>query len=233
VRFIRKGSEPPALGRWKRENAGLPDAASFDAIDGLVKEQMRDQMMREQGQLCAYTMVPIPGPDRCHIEHVQPQSLYPERATDYTNMLFCVPGASDGSCDFGAVRKGDYDATDGNFVSPLHAACETRLQFKFSGYVAPVMNEDTAADRTVAVLALNHPSLIRARSEAILLQGIGPRARRPISAAKARRLIETIVARDTAGRIQPYCIAIKQAAETFVRQREARVSRATRESAIT
>ncbi len=231
MRFIRKGPEPSELARWKRESAGLPDAASFDAIDGPAKEQMRDQMMREQGHLCAYTMAPIRGPDRCHIEHVQPQSHYPERATDYTNMVLCVPGASDGPCDFGAARKGNYDATDGNFVSPLHAACETRLRFKFSGEVALAMNEDPAAERTIAVLVLNHPSLIRARSEAILLQGIGPRARRPISAAKARRLIETIVARDTAGRIQPYCIAVKQAAETFVRQREARVTRLTRESA--
>jgi uncharacterized protein (TIGR02646 family) len=229
VRFIRKGPEPAELARWKRENAGLPHAASFDAIDGPAKAQMRDQMMHEQGHLCAYTMAPICRPESCHIEHIQPRSHHPERQTDYTNIVLCVPGKGPG--DFGAFRKGDYDVTDDNFVSPLHASCETRLRFKFSGEVAAATTTDLAAEETIEILALNHPSLVRARGDAIRLQGIGPRAKKPISASKARRLIKTIGAADTKGRIQSYCVAVRQTAEIFAKQCEDRARRLTRESA--
>ncbi len=188
-------------------------------------------MMREQGHLCSYTMAPIGGPESCHIEHIQPRSRHPGRATDYANMVLCVPGANSGRGDFGAIRKGDHDVTEYNFVSPLHPSCETRLHFKFSGEVAAAARTDLAAAGTIEVLALNHPSLVSARSDAIRLQGIGPRAKKPISAAKARRLIETIGTADAAHRIQPYCVAVRQAAEVFAKQCEDRARRMIWESA--
>ena len=228
MRFIRKGPEPIDLRRWKQLNSGLPDSAAFSNIDRSVKEKLREQMMREQGHLCAYTMAPISAPEKCHIEHIRPQSLYPERAVDYDNMVLCVPGNEYGPCAFGAVRKGDSDVSDDTFVTPLHASCEARLRFTFAGSVVAATCQDLAARRTIDILALNERSLIRARREAVRLQGVGPDARKPITAAKARRLAESIMQTDRFGKIQPYCIAVKQAADVFAKQSEARASRMAR-----
>ena len=233
MRFIRKGPEPTELARWKKANAGLPNGEAFAAIDQPAKSQIREQMLREQGHLCAYTMKPITAPTTCHIEHIQPQSLYPERAIDYTNLVLCAP--EDGPCEYGAIKKSDCDASDANFVSPLHASCEARFRFRLSGEVAPATAGDAAARRTIAILALNHPILVRERSDAIRLlgivprtRGIGPRIIKPLSAAKARRLIEDVTKPDPSDRLPAYCIAIKQAAEGFARHSEQRAIRLAR-----
>jgi len=102
------------------------------------------------------------------------------------------------------------------------------LRFTFAGRVAANLDEDRAAKETIKLLALNDQSLIRARGDAIRLQGIGPYARRPITAAKARRLVETIMRADSSGRIQPYCVAVKQAADVFAKQCEDRAGRVAR-----
>jgi uncharacterized protein (TIGR02646 family) len=185
-------------------------------------------MLREQGHLCAYTMVPIRGPDYCHIEHIQPQSLHPRRSVAYNNMVLCVPGNKEEPCAFGAVSKGNFDVSEKTFVSPLRRSCETRLRFTFNGNVSAAKNSDEAAKRTIEILCLNDPSLILARRDAVRLQGIGPYARKPITAAKARRLIETIMRADGSGKIQPYCVAVRQAAEIFARDSEARAVRMAR-----
>jgi uncharacterized protein (TIGR02646 family) len=230
VRFIRKGNEPKSLRDWKIANRGLTDGSDFAAMPTVVKTALRNKMRREQGFLCAYTMTQIDGPEGSHIEHIQPQWNHRDRATDYQNMVLCFP--ENGPCDFGAIAKGDADVDETNFVSPLNEACERRLRFRFSGKVAPAAEGDEAAARTIALLALNHPILVNARRDAIRAQGIvashRQQARRPrgaISAAKARRLCEEVLAPGALGRLPPYCVAVSQAAATYARQRELRARR--------
>jgi uncharacterized protein (TIGR02646 family) len=230
VRFIRKGGEPKALRDWKIANRGLPDASAFEAIPAAVKTVLRDKMHREQAFLCAYTMALVDGPEGSHIEHIQPQWNHQDRATDYQNMVLCIP--ENGPCDFGAIAKGDEDVDETNFVSPLNESCQRRLRYRFSGKVAPAEENDEPAARTIALLALNHPILVNARREAIRAQGIlasrgrqGRPLRGAISAAKALRLCEDVLAADASGRLPPYCVAISQAAATYVRQRELRARR--------
>jgi uncharacterized protein (TIGR02646 family) len=230
VRFIRKGNEPKALSGWKSANRGLPDESSFEAIPGDVKAVLRDAMRREQGFLCAYTMTRVDGPEGSHIEHIQPQWNHRDRATDYQNMVLCFPET--GPCAFGAIAKDDADVDETNFVSPLNEGCQQRLRYRFSGKVAPAVENDGPAARTIDLLALNHPILVNARRNTISAHGIvanqGRRAwPRPggISAAKARRLCEEVLEPDTSGRLPPYCVAVSQAAETFARERESRARR--------
>ena len=230
MRFIRKGNEPKTLRDWKSANRGLPDASDFEAIPGDVKAALRDEMRREQGFLCAYTMTQVDGPQGSHIEHIEPQQARPDRATDYQNMVLCFP--ENGPCDFGAIAKGDANVDETNFVSPLNEGCQQRLRYRFSGEVAPAAEGDEPAERTIALLALNHPILVNARRGAIHAQGIvsSPgRWTRPlrggISAAKARRISEEVLAPDASGRLPPYCVAISQAAATYARQREMRARR--------
>ena len=230
MRFIRKGNEPKTLRDWKSANRGLPNALDFNAIPIAVKTVLRNKMRRDQGFLCAYTMAPIDGPQGSHIEHIQPQWNRQDRATDYQNMVLCIP--ENGPCDFGAIAKGDEDVDEANFVSPLNESCQRRLRYRFSGRVAPSEEDDAPAARTIALLALNHPILVNARRDAIRAQGIltsrGPQGRPlrgAISAAKALRLCDEALATDASGRLPPYCVAISQAAATYARQRELRARR--------
>ncbi|MGD1037002.1 MAG: retron system putative HNH endonuclease [Roseiarcus sp.] len=230
MRFIRKGGEPKALSDWKSANRGLPDGSAFAAIPGDVKAVLREAMRREQGFLCADTMAQVDGPQGSHIEHIQPQWTCLDKATDYQNMVLCIP--EKGPCAFGAFAKAGVRVDETNFVSPLNESCQRRLRYRFSGTVAPAEEDDKAAARTIALLALNHPILISARRDAIRVQGIVAthgRQARPlrggISAAKARRLCEEVLAPDASGRLPPYCVAVSQAAATYARERELRARR--------
>jgi uncharacterized protein (TIGR02646 family) len=228
VKFIRKGPEPVDLRRWKQKSAGLPEGAIYANIEGHLKERPRARMLRGQGYLCAYTMASTASPENCHVEDIQPQSLYPERSADYDNMVLCVPRGAEGPWAFGAVRKGASDVSVATFVSPLNRSCETRVRFTFDGHVMVATGDELTAKLTIARLALNDPSLVRARLDAIRLQEIGPYSRKPISDAEARRFAQIISRPDASGRMRAYCIAVRQAAELFASQREARSIRLSR-----
>ncbi len=230
MRFIKKGSEPAALRKFKAENKETPEVLTYSALPAEVRSDLYACMLAEQGKVCAYTMTPIgrepdAGRRDFHIEHIQPRSRYPERQLAYENLVLCAPGREQAEVEFGARRKGDADVSDASFVSPLNASCETRLKFGISGAVAPSNVVDQAAIRTIDLLALNHRSLVDARLQALKAQGLGPSARKPISATEARRLAAAVMMVDAKGEIAPFCIAIKQVAERFARQSKAHAAR--------
>lgn len=227
MRYIAKGREPSALRAFKRANKKTPQLLRFDALDGVVKQAVRGRMLKEQGALCAYTMAPIgrDAGDDFHLEHIQPQSLHPNRALEYRNMVLCAPGPDDRDCQWGAVKKGGADVSDVNFVSPLNRSCELRLKFGSYGSVRATDDQDRATLSTIELLALNHKSLVDACSSALSAMGLSAKARGPLSAAQAERLALTVVIPDRDGRIAPYCIAIKQAAERFAFQQRKHAQR--------
>jgi hypothetical protein len=81
---------------------------------------------------------------------------------------------------------------------------------------------DHAATQTIAILNLNHKELVALRQAAIRSQRIFRKATKPLSASEARRLAIDVMQRDGTGMIAPFCVAIKQVAERFAAQREAR-----------
>jgi uncharacterized protein (TIGR02646 family) len=199
----------------------------FDALDGATKRALRDCMLSEQGALCAYTMAPIGrGADiDFHIEHIQPQWLNTDRELAYKNIVLCAPTGDKSDCGWGALKKGGAEVDDVNFVSPLRKSCETRLNFGSAGQVRAADENDNAAERTIELLALNHKSLVDARSSALSAMGLSAKARGPLSAAGAERLAQIVSVPDQEGRIAPYCIAIKQVAERFALQQRKRAQR--------
>ncbi|MGO9422080.1 retron system putative HNH endonuclease [Roseiarcus sp.] len=230
MRFIKKGSEPATLRKFKAENKQTPEVLTYSALRADIRNDLYACMLAEQWKLCAYTMMPIGRqPDAArrdfHVEHIQPRSGYPERELDYDNLVLCSPGPQHPEPGFGARQKGDADVSDANFVSPLNASCESRLRFGINGAVRPEKPDDAAVIRTIDLLALNHPSLIDGRSQALKAQGLGPSARKPISATEARRLTAAIMMADPKGEIAAFCVAVKQVAEHFARQSQARSAR--------
>jgi uncharacterized protein (TIGR02646 family) len=224
VRFIEKHAEPAYLRRWKWVNSGLPQTLSYANIPADALTELRETLLGEQGYLCAYTMIRIPGSNKGHVEHIWPRSRAPAKELEYTNMLYCFPGAGVERCAFGAHRKDDFEVTNDNFVAPTHRACEARFTYEVSGEVKAGNEADYAATQTVAILNLNHKELVALRQAAIRSQRIFRKAPKPLSAPEARKLAVDIMRRDGTGMIAPFCVAIKQVAERFAAQREARVA---------
>jgi len=224
VRFIEKGPEPPLLRKWRWDNTGLPQNLSYSNIPPQALAELRETLLREQGYVCAYTMMRIASSDKGHIEHVQPRSRYPERDLEYGNMVYCAPGSDGASHEFGAKLKDAFDATNRNFVSPLRQTCETRLAYDSNGKVNAKSPNDSASWKTIDVLNLNHAELVALRRAAIRGLRIFRRAAKPLSAAEARTLAVHVMQRDGAAKIAPFCIAIKQVALHFAKQRDARAS---------
>ena len=95
---IKKGQEPREL-LWYRQQRG----ASYEEMDREVKEEIREQLLKEQGHLCAYCMRRIPekrilpgGVKNVTIEHWLPRN--PENQEDvgqglnYRNMFAVCSG---------------------------------------------------------------------------------------------------------------------------------------------
>lgn len=223
MRFIRKGAEPEKLANWRRKNADTVNLRSFDALHAEEKADLRERLAKEQGNICAYTMRRLDAPEGCHFEHLLSQDQAPEAATDYRNILLCVP--ENGPCEFGAIFKANARVDKSNFVSPLEPSCEARLRYRLSGHVEASDPADYGAKRTIEILALNHPALVDARKDAIEALGLFSKPRSPsLSSAKAARLSVDVLRPDAHDRLRPYCVAISQAAATYSK-REAEHSR--------
>jgi len=228
VRFVDKGNEPRELQDFKQANRKTPQNLRYDALDARIKHALREQMLREQGAVCAYTMEAIGRSEAadCHVEHIRPQSADEANELDCRNMVLCAPGNSDlAQADWGANKKGGAEVDENNFVSPLNRNCETRLKFGANGDVRSANPEDTAAGDTIDLLNLNHRRLLDARSILIREYGLGAETRKPLTTSQAERLAAEIMRLDAHGWAQPYCVAIKQVAERYARRRKARAAR--------
>jgi uncharacterized protein (TIGR02646 family) len=220
MRRIVKGTEPEELRRWKDQNAASPQLLRYPNLGGAQTIAIRQQMLAEQGYLCAYTMQRIQSVNDCHIEHIVPRSQPPEshnRDLDYTNMLACFPGrlACSPGIDpppgwnprepYGAQHKGGTFINEYNFISPLRDDVESRFQYSADGRVSFNAN-DTPAMRSIEILKLNHDILTELRRAAIDERIFEA----PMSIADAEKLAVSIATPDSTGMLSPFCIAISQ-----------------------
>jgi uncharacterized protein (TIGR02646 family) len=208
LRTITKQAEPHALLNWKRDNQHLREnllygQASFPHVP------VRAALLAEQHHLCAYTLKALHTVDDCHIEHLLPQSIHPDEAIAYANMLACYPASNSKAwCDYGAQRKASYDPGAAPFVSPLHPKAEFAFSFRQDGTVEGVTPDAVA---TITVLNLNHPTLVNDR-KAVIRGHLEPRSGKPLTAAAAKRLAETIHHPQPGQALPAYGIAIAQQA---------------------
>lgn len=220
MKYIRKRSCPPALRSWERSNKGLPGVQY--GSHGFPKADVQRALIDEQGSICAYTMIRI-DPSASHVEHLKPQvASHSEgrlRETfDYRNMVACYPRSpkpGDGRVTFGAIHRGStWDAK--NFLTPVTESCELRIRYHADGQARPRRSHDTAATWTIGVLNLNDARLIELRRAAIEGWGLSLTAADPLSPTAAARTIPSLARRNVAGMFEPFCVAIRQAADEYV-----------------
>lgn len=147
---IKKGREPGKL-LWYRQQNG----ASYEQMDKEVREELIDQLLREQGHLCAYCMSKIPesrnlpsGVSAVTIEHWLPRNpddkLDIGQGLDYKNMFAVCSGNRGCGCE----EKLTCDARKGNDAIKVNPCDESTLRgitYTSNGIIKssdPVIDED-------------------------------------------------------------------------------------------
>jgi uncharacterized protein (TIGR02646 family) len=182
---------------------------------------MLKKLVKEQGELCAYTMKRIASKDgvlQAHIEHILPRSQHPGQSVVWRNLLACVPQPGV-SCDYGAQRKGAYDPAKEPFVTPTMGGLAAQLRFRESGEVDGLT---PAAIATLGekVLNLNHSDLVNDRKGKISgALGLKP------TAASARQRAQELRKTDSNGSFEPYCEAVAQVLEAYATRLENKAAR--------
>ena len=109
--LIKKGQEPPSLTEYRKQK--------YATYDGCNKEPIRENLLAEQGYLCAYCMKRI-SKDNMKIEHWKPEAILTEaQKLDYSNMLGVCEGHIEG-------EDGRYDTCDSKKKSTLITVDPTR-----------------------------------------------------------------------------------------------------------
>lgn len=147
---IKKGRELDKLLRYRQQ-----EGASYEQMDKIVKEELLDKLLQEQGHLCAYCMSKIPetrelpqGVSAVTIEHWIPRN--PDEKTDvgqgldYKNMFAVCSGRrgcgneDDMTCD---ARKGNSEIK----VNPLNERTLAGIAYTSNGMIKssdPIVDDD-------------------------------------------------------------------------------------------
>lgn len=226
MRYIVKGREHTDFTQWRaQQRSAASQNLNFRALPTSIKLLVVAQMLKEQGYLCAYTMLRIQDEHSCHIEHSQAQSTHPELDLDYNNMLACVPSGQSGTPElgYGATYRGNLP-----IESPTNKNIESRFHYDTSGRVGVSNSSDSKIEETITALYLNHDDLVALRKKAIETQGIGARSSRARSSQprldhiQARRLARNVLQPNPEGKLMPFCIAIAQVALSYAEKYEKR-----------
>ncbi len=222
MKYITKKPQPHELIAWTRAKPDSQDAKqlawSYDDMPAAVREAIKAGLIQEQGGLCCYTGRRVTA-ESSHIEHLKPQALCMNHEdTDYANMLAAHPAwNAPKKCEYGAHKKGSwYD--EHLLVHPLRPDCERRFRYRATGKISPAHPDDEGAKETIRRLHLDHRELVEMRKEAIhsiLFE-------KQLSKVQAERLMANIEERNSHGLFRPFCFAIKQACEKYLKRFDAR-----------
>lgn len=241
MRWIKKRrAEPQALKDWKKVNQITPHNVRYSSLTNIEMQAIKQQLLEEQGYLCAYTMRRLSSIESCHIEHVLAQNTHTHLDIDYQNMVACFPAnGGDVSHGYGAPIKGGACVQwpnspnclpkaiccsqsvmqKVNFISPHSTTCENRFVFNAKGVMAA---NDNDAIETIELLKLDHEALTTLRRSAIEAHGLTIKSKNPKSAIEARNFANEVLQFDKQGRLEPFCTALAQVALEYARREEAR-----------
>jgi uncharacterized protein (TIGR02646 family) len=159
---IKKREEPKELVEYRR----MPNASYQDMHGAVIKgknvyDVVLDNLINEQGRLCAYCMKRIPEGKTKHgasIEHIEPQSLTGEKSRlGYRNMLAVCIGNRNSqmndmkTCD---AKRGTLSTEKQKlYVNPLDANTLKTIKYNSNGII---FSEDKNIDESLnEVLNLN------------------------------------------------------------------------------
>lgn len=155
MRYIRKGESPESLLRYAKNKD-----AYYDGYQ--EKDDVREQLLKEQGYLCGYCMRRIGSEKETKIEHMVTQSSLkenPRAALDYKIML----GVCYGNESSDKEKKRSYhqltcDAHRGNLdlkvANPFDETCISKIRYESDGTIT---SEDPDLEKDLnVILNLNY-----------------------------------------------------------------------------
>ncbi len=198
MKKINKKREPISLTQYKSQRGAKYDGQDFTP----VKNDIRSQLLEEQGHLCAYCMMQIKS-ENMKVEHFFSQCEFPEKQLHYNNMLGCCKG-NEGSprhsqtCD---TKKGNSRL----LYSPSnkHHNIEKKLKFLRSGEIKGC--EEEFNEQINKVLNLNY-SRLKDNRKAALDAVLNDMSKRPGNRTKAEinKYIEKYNSRKRDNKFYPY-----------------------------
>ena len=160
-------AEPVALSEWlAKESADWKPSYPFPND---IRQPAIDALAEAQPGLCVYCGRKLDLSDAgssFHVEHFRPQSVYPHLDNCFTNLfLSCGHQAKEGnqSETCGTAKNDWFD--EAVHIEPEYPACTNKFRFSLTGEIKPENNGDTAAEKMILTLNLNHPELTRERKE--------------------------------------------------------------------
>lgn len=155
MRLIQKKEAPESLLKYARNHNAYYDGYS-------KKDDVKKQLLEEQGHLCGYCMRRIKSEKDTKIEHMIPQSVLrenPRKALDYKIMVGVCYG-NENRTESGKKRRWNEltcDAHRGNqelkAADPFDPVCISKIKYKPDG---EIFSEDTALEHDLnVVLNLN------------------------------------------------------------------------------
>jgi uncharacterized protein (TIGR02646 family) len=229
MKYIEKGEEPGNLTEWRRKKSEdiirLSRAGNMDNVfkllqnqpkqetgveepDSYTKMQLREDLLHEQGFLCAYCTQRIENSYKTKIDHFQPKETphYHHLVFAYSNLLACCDGGERDSfkprelyCD---TKKGQKDPTKPEkLISPLDEDCADHFVWDEFGNIASA-NEKSMAEKTINFYGLNSKALTQLRKAAIdaFITEVWPEIETDLAIAQLKQKANN--------RYYPFCTAI-------------------------
>lgn len=161
MKRIHKSPEPTAFTDWKQSN---PNATFDDLSNGVnhtLKQTVKNYLLAEQKHICCYCENRIDS-RTSHIEHLLPQSTFPQSQLDYTNLLAsCEADGKKAHCG----HKKDRQLLP---ITPLDANDPSQhFVFAADGNVYPRDASNNNVISTIDILGLNAKRLVSLRSTII------------------------------------------------------------------
>ncbi|MCP4107825.1 MAG: TIGR02646 family protein [Desulfobacteraceae bacterium] len=146
MKHVVKGDEPASFQHWKQQNRPTTDWSDFSGTE--VYQELKSTLIEQQGELCCYCEIALKQNTDAHVEHLKNRQNYPRKKFDFQNLL--------ASCQHNYCcghKKGNGYFAD--MVSPLNADCQSRFTYTGNGKIIPSDEDDTSAQKTIELLALN------------------------------------------------------------------------------
>ena len=215
MKYINKSQEPEIFATWKGcENEEWKP--TWDNFQSPEKPAVHQALLQEQGYICCYCGMRI-AKETSHIEHLQPQEIYPDLTLNYSNLLASCPGEGEDP-DWKKPKKlSPYQKHCGSkkdnwynsdlMVSPLQPNCDEFFRYTGFGEILPSndLGMHSAANETINRLGLNDPKLQAARRKQIqkILPLINGCTKKEIE-----QLAKGYDQLDGDGKYTPFCFAI-------------------------
>lgn len=175
MKYIKKGDSPAEFEQWKidfKDRNGREPV--YSDLKGLVKKNLKETLLKEQGYICCYCMCQIVAYDS-HIEHFIARSEAKDRPYSviiqdvelgYKNLLLSCEGENWDGKHCGRFKD---NAVHEMMLSPTKSSVESEFQYTVNGKIRGLSPE---AMTSIRVLNLDSGDLDRRRRTAIFMSGL-------------------------------------------------------------